>query len=82
MSDDPCRFCGEPHRGYACDHCDELCCDPCLEYRQGRRGEDLAVCPDCVAQSEADAEFAAERAAEHRADIRAADREAEDDRRW
>ena len=88
MSADLCPFCGEPHRGYACDHCDELCCESCMEYRETYPAtridpaDGIYVCPNCVADNEAAREDAEERAAENRAEARAADREAADDRRY
>ena len=88
MSDLDCPFCGEPHRGYACDRCDELCCENCMEYRETHPAtridpaDGIYVCPECVAQNEADREAAEERAAEERAEARAADREYFDDLRY
>lgn len=76
MSDLDCPFCGEPHRGYACDQCDELVCDDCLEYRETHPAtridpaDGIFVCPDCVGDAEASQEAAEERAAENRESMR------------
>jgi len=88
MSDDLCPHCGEPHRGYACDRCDELCCEPCLEYLETHPAtridpsDGVYVCPDCMSNIEADRAEWEIAAAEQRAEERALDREWEDRNRW
>lgn len=77
MSDtDECPFCDEPHRGYACDHCDELCCEDCMEYQETHPAtrlepsDGIYVCPNCVGDAEAGREEYELRRAEDRADER------------